>query len=484
MALPADYNVIQVRGKYVYLDGSGASGSVKFTGKTVTVSTANDTIIVPTTITVNLVAGAFTVNLPATDDPDITPTGWTYEVTEMLSGGGGRTYDIAVPISALSTGIDLSDVAPAVPSSGDTTTYVTLTAFNPVKDTANTALTRAREGPLSLKDERIGALLDGSNEAAKLTTAMSMLPASGGHIWVPPGQLGIGSEVTLLDNVTLSGVHGASVVRPSTGYTGRLISTGGSNRITSLKFDGLGTSGTLLTVRKARSMFQSLHFANSGSNGMEFAGTAANSSAHANKITDTFFESCTAGYAIFLNTWCYDNEFLNTWIGGCQVGLRIQDGACFFNTLHVWGCTGNGVEVRANSTLMQNVFLETNGAGGTGNGIDIFNATDTQIVGGRLWKNASNGANLGGTSSRTRLSNLSIHENQANGINAGSVNLCQVTGNTFYDTATPSRQDRPIVTSGTSDFWIITGNIMRAADHVVGGKSLVGANNVVANNIE
>lgn len=130
MSLPLNYDTVPVRGKYVYLDGTTASGQVKFSGKVAAISDAADTIILPNTIIAPLDAdGSFTVNLPATDDPDVLPNGWTYTVTESLTGGSGRTYDIDVPISAKSTGIDLSDVAPRPAATGTSTAFVTLTAF-------------------------------------------------------------------------------------------------------------------------------------------------------------------------------------------------------------------------------------------------------------------------------------------------------------------------------------------------------------------
>lgn len=131
MSLPIDYDTVTVKGRYVYLDGSPASGQIKFTGKVVTTSTATDTIIVPNTIVATLdAAGQFSVQVPATDDPDVQPNGWTYQVQETLTGGGGRTYNIEVPISAQLTGIDLSDVAPLPPTTGDPTAFVTLQTFN------------------------------------------------------------------------------------------------------------------------------------------------------------------------------------------------------------------------------------------------------------------------------------------------------------------------------------------------------------------
>lgn len=130
MVLPIDYDTVIVRGRYVYLDGTPAIGDVKFTGQVVATSAATDTIIVPNTIVAPLDGGGqFSVALPATNDPDVTPNGWTYTVLENLTGGGGRTYSIDVPVSAKVSGIDLSDVAPITPSTGDPTAFVTLSTF-------------------------------------------------------------------------------------------------------------------------------------------------------------------------------------------------------------------------------------------------------------------------------------------------------------------------------------------------------------------
>jgi hypothetical protein len=316
-------------------------------------------------------------------------------------------------------------------------------------------------------------------------TAFTLLSPAGGELLVPAGTLGLGSEVTLPVNVSLTGAnHGASVVCPSAGYTGRLVSTGGFNRISHLQFHGRRSSGVLLTVRMPRSMFSDLHFSNSGTHAIEFVGTAAASSAHANKLTDINIEDC-VGNGIFVNAWAYDNEFLNVWIGECQVGLRLQDGACFFDNLHVWGCRGNGVELRnnANRNIFQNVYIETNGVSGTGNGVDAWQVTGNQFVGGRLWRNNSHGINAV-ASPRTRVMGLDIHENDGDGVRGVDSSYCQVIGNQFYDLPQPSRQGRPIVTTGSSDYWVVSNNIMRAADHVAGGKALVGTHNVLTGNIE
>ncbi|MET7948575.1 hypothetical protein [Micromonospora sp. NPDC005324] len=51
--------------------------------------------------------------------------------------------------------------------------------------------TTVREGALSLRDPRVGCLLDGSDEGAKVAVALSLLPPEGGEIFQPVGRLGL-----------------------------------------------------------------------------------------------------------------------------------------------------------------------------------------------------------------------------------------------------------------------------------------------------
>lgn len=127
------HDLVPVRGRYVGLDGSAISGSVTFKASIPhALDPVAKTVVLGRTITVSLDGtGFFEVSLPATDDPDITPTGWTYQVVETFQGGGGgRTFNISVPLAAKAAGIELSTVAPSPPASGTPTAYVTLEAFN------------------------------------------------------------------------------------------------------------------------------------------------------------------------------------------------------------------------------------------------------------------------------------------------------------------------------------------------------------------
>lgn len=131
MPLTPNWNLIQVVGTYVDMSGNPMSGTVTFTPD-VSVTIAEDSVykqlIVPLTISATLDgSGHFSVNLPASDDPDITPRGWTYNVVETM-GSFTRKYAITVPVSTVGP-LDLSTVAPAVSSSG-MTSYTLLTTTN------------------------------------------------------------------------------------------------------------------------------------------------------------------------------------------------------------------------------------------------------------------------------------------------------------------------------------------------------------------
>lgn len=135
--LPVDYDTVQVRGQYVYYDGTTVQGTVTFTPKVTSTSPATDTIIVLAPVTATLDKdGKFSIPLPATDDPDISPGGgWTYHVVEKWTRGLGRTFELPVPIAAAGVGIDLSDYAVGTPPvSPDPTMWATAAAVAAMQD--------------------------------------------------------------------------------------------------------------------------------------------------------------------------------------------------------------------------------------------------------------------------------------------------------------------------------------------------------------
>jgi hypothetical protein len=64
--------------------------------------------------TVPLAAGTglVEIQLQATDDPAITPTGWQYQVTVSLTGVDGYTFRMSVPSALAESGLNLATVTP------------------------------------------------------------------------------------------------------------------------------------------------------------------------------------------------------------------------------------------------------------------------------------------------------------------------------------------------------------------------------------
>lgn len=72
---------VSVHGEILEADLTPAVGTVTFRTLIELRDTVDNIILVPTDFTATLdVAGEFTITLPATDNPDITPLNWRYQV--------------------------------------------------------------------------------------------------------------------------------------------------------------------------------------------------------------------------------------------------------------------------------------------------------------------------------------------------------------------------------------------------------------------
>jgi hypothetical protein len=348
-----------------------------------------------------------------------------------------------------------------------------------------TAMTSVREAPLSLTDPRVGAVLDGTgNQASAVATAIGLLPAAGGHIYQPPGILRTGA-ITFDRPVRWEGAGDqASTIQAASGFTGTVMTIGSAapfSRISDVAITGGGSATKLLVVASARTRLDHLHLTGQdGTTGaaIHFDGVSSGASAHAGQVSDVRIIDCD-GYGVLLQGFSYDNEFTNLWIGSCNVGIRYENTNGVFTNTHVWGCIGNGVELRDGNHLFSNCYVETCG----GSGFNLFNAARVRLSNSNIWKNQGQGVSLSGTSHRFSAVGCLIYDNGGNGVQGADSLYGQVIGCTFYDdTGSAQTQDRPVVTTGTSDSWIVVGNTMRVADHATGGASLVGtANRFVGN---
>jgi hypothetical protein len=148
VALPPNISTVTVTATYVHTDGTPASGTVTFTptGDTWLADATGPAVVLPTTVTATLDAsGTMSVVLPATDDPDVAPTGYTYDVVETF-GALTRSYSIALPSSPAT--IDLAAIAPIAPAPGSGANVVTQVNGHAPDNTGAVTLTAADIGAL------------------------------------------------------------------------------------------------------------------------------------------------------------------------------------------------------------------------------------------------------------------------------------------------------------------------------------------------
>lgn len=92
------------------VDAQAVAGSATFTPSVSMLRHAgSDLVIVPKPVTTTLDGnGAFSAKLIATDDTDLSPTGWTYRATFTVQGGGAVTpFDFSVPTDSVQDIADL-----------------------------------------------------------------------------------------------------------------------------------------------------------------------------------------------------------------------------------------------------------------------------------------------------------------------------------------------------------------------------------------
>jgi hypothetical protein len=131
MALAPSLSTVNITGNYVDYEGTAIQGQVRFTLGDVLRNGTDDQMVAPSSIVVPLSAGAFSVTLPATNDPDIVPNPFTYTVEESFPGG--RTYTISVPYNTVGS-LDLADLSPTPTLSENFVQAIDETSFASLED--------------------------------------------------------------------------------------------------------------------------------------------------------------------------------------------------------------------------------------------------------------------------------------------------------------------------------------------------------------
>jgi hypothetical protein len=109
---------VTVVATYLRADGTPLQGTVSFHPPSPLVSTLSNALVSGDVVASIQPDGTITATLVACDDPTISPTGFTYQVTETLTGAQGRTYNVSLSYLA-SQPIDLMPVTPSSPNAGN-----------------------------------------------------------------------------------------------------------------------------------------------------------------------------------------------------------------------------------------------------------------------------------------------------------------------------------------------------------------------------
>lgn len=226
MALPADFNTGLVKGHYVGLDGVPIAGQITFKAQIPRmVSDATDTVILTVPLVITLDEnGSFSVNLPATNDADINPTGFTYEVTENFGNYSNR-FNLSVPVSSIT---DISEAVAIDPATGQVTLrgvqgYVGPTPLRGVVSPPASGIQLTRNGKLRVDYESSVQYVDSwagltgwtQNAASSVQASANKVYADvGGYLhkaWNPTQGKFLGSFVVPATAVSTAGYVGMGV---------------------------------------------------------------------------------------------------------------------------------------------------------------------------------------------------------------------------------------------------------------------------------
>lgn len=108
MAIPGNLSQRTVVGTYVDFEGNPIAGQIRFTLPFTLTDAGAGTFIVKSAETVTLDGtGSFSIEVPVTNDVDVTPTNYLYTVDELFPNG--RTFTISLPAGST---VNIATLAP------------------------------------------------------------------------------------------------------------------------------------------------------------------------------------------------------------------------------------------------------------------------------------------------------------------------------------------------------------------------------------
>lgn len=126
MALPTNLTTVEVTGRFVDQSGAPVRGSVTFDLDTYLLDAGESVVLTDSTVTVTLDStGSFAVDLATTNDPDVTPNGWTWTLTPNFDGFAPLTFELP---DNLAPSVDITVLSPALPNPDPVYSYVLVSA--------------------------------------------------------------------------------------------------------------------------------------------------------------------------------------------------------------------------------------------------------------------------------------------------------------------------------------------------------------------
>jgi hypothetical protein len=116
--VPVNIKTVQIVGTYLRLDGTPLQGTVTLHAPSLILDPTSN-VALSGDVTLSIQAdGTITGTLLACDDPNTSPTGFTYQVTETFTNAVGRTYNVSLSYAAAQP-IDLLALSPGSPNTGN-----------------------------------------------------------------------------------------------------------------------------------------------------------------------------------------------------------------------------------------------------------------------------------------------------------------------------------------------------------------------------
>jgi hypothetical protein len=126
MAFPSSLALISVHARFDLPPDGGATGRARFIADYPLKGATDNAVVPPFTVDAALGAdGEFTVDLPATDDPQWTPQGWAYRVEFVI---GGAVFTGTLQLAHGTAAVELADLLQVSGAAQSGTSYLALTS--------------------------------------------------------------------------------------------------------------------------------------------------------------------------------------------------------------------------------------------------------------------------------------------------------------------------------------------------------------------